>query len=56
MLQFMRWISEQVKARWMLHALDQGEIEGVMDHREILAEIHQGASERSGTKRWISEQ
>ncbi len=26
-----RWISEQVKARWMLHALDQGAIEGVMD-------------------------
>ena len=44
---YMRWISEQVKARWMLHALD---------HIENLAAIYQGASYRSRTKRWISEQ
>ena len=40
------WIREELKARWMLHALDHGEILGAID---------QGASYRSGTKRWISE-
>jgi hypothetical protein len=37
----MRWISEQLKARWMLHALDQGAIEGVMD----ITSLDQGAVE-----------
>ncbi len=41
-MQVKRWISEHVKARWMLHALDQGATQA-MDHEEILGAIHQGA-------------
>ena len=50
----MRWISEQVKVRWMVEAIDQRASEGAMD----IKINGSGSNLRSDGwwKRWISEQ
>ena len=48
-----RWISEQLKALWMIQAMDQGAIEGAMDSA---SDESVNKSRSNGCyKRWIVE-